>query len=695
MDKRRVIGLIAFILLLLAIGGIIYFDRPAQGPATVATAPGGDVAEGPESDGADTSAAEAPEDVAALTPEVADPDADVSADEAAGQAAEAAEGAPSFDIVRVEISGDTVIAGQSPPNALVEILDAGNLIASTTADARGEWTVVLETPLAPGTHDLSIRTTSEDGAVSMLSDQRVTVSVPEKGDDGLLVVLNTPDKPTQVLQISPASDADAGSSAGATGTAEIASAAETAAGGTASDATGGEAADSGAGETANAGGTASEEGASGTSSAVAESAAAGEHAPQGAQAGSDTVADGASQTAEGAVDAASGEQEIALADEGPAGAPEATTGEAETAAVEHASGVDAPVDAGAQSGATADTEVAIEGGAGVAASDSASTEITSSEPTAGGEDSAAGTATGGAVTEGVAGVESAAADAGEAGLAEASSDNAGGATATAEAGGEGAALGNGASEEDSEEAQASGAAAEAGSGVGEAAEGAAGTSQDTEVDSGSEGEVAAGETGDTPDVQSDAAEEAAEPEPTGPQPVVAVAAVEAETSGRLYVAGTAATREPVRVYIDGEMIGETVPSPSGTWLIELMRELPAGTYTVRVDQVSSDGTVIARSEVPFEREVHVATLKPTATTGTGEGASLSGAMPELETVIIKRGDNLWNIARGTWGKGIRWSTIYQANNDQIRDPDLIYPGQVFLLPKGDANWPEDVGALEK
>ncbi len=143
------------------------------------------------------------------------------------------------------------------------------------------------------------------------------------------------------------------------------------------------------------------------------------------------------------------------------------------------------------------------------------------------------------------------------------------------------------------------------------------------------------------------------------------------------------------------MIGETVPSPSGTWLIELMRELPAGTYTVRVDQVSSDGTVIARSEVPFEREVHVATLKPTATTASGEGASLSGAMPELETVIIKRGDNLWNIARGTWGKGIRWSTIYQANNDQIRDPDLIYPGQVFLLPKGDANWPEDIGALEK
>jgi nucleoid-associated protein YgaU len=61
-------------------------------------------------------------------------------------------------------------------------------------------------------------------------------------------------------------------------------------------------------------------------------------------------------------------------------------------------------------------------------------------------------------------------------------------------------------------------------------------------------------------------------------------------------------------------------------------------------------------------------------------------MPEVDTVIIKRGDNLWRIARATWGKGIRWSTIYQANTDQIRNPHRIYPGQVFVMPKGDATW---------
>ncbi|WP_210258521.1 MULTISPECIES: LysM peptidoglycan-binding domain-containing protein [unclassified Devosia] len=48
--------------------------------------------------------------------------------------------------------------------------------------------------------------------------------------------------------------------------------------------------------------------------------------------------------------------------------------------------------------------------------------------------------------------------------------------------------------------------------------------------------------------------------------------------------------------------------------------------------------------------------------------------------IIRRGDNLWTIARRVYGAGIKYTTIYQANNGQIRDPNRIYPGQVFDLP---------------
>ncbi|MEZ5842004.1 MAG: LysM peptidoglycan-binding domain-containing protein [Hyphomicrobiales bacterium] len=49
-----------------------------------------------------------------------------------------------------------------------------------------------------------------------------------------------------------------------------------------------------------------------------------------------------------------------------------------------------------------------------------------------------------------------------------------------------------------------------------------------------------------------------------------------------------------------------------------------------------------------------------------------------------RGDNLWRIARRLWGAGARYSTIYEANRGQIRDPDLIFPGQIFIIPGAEA-----------
>jgi nucleoid-associated protein YgaU len=50
-------------------------------------------------------------------------------------------------------------------------------------------------------------------------------------------------------------------------------------------------------------------------------------------------------------------------------------------------------------------------------------------------------------------------------------------------------------------------------------------------------------------------------------------------------------------------------------------------------------------------------------------------------VIIRRGDSLWRISRRVYGQGIRYTTIYLANRNQIRDPDKIYPGQIFDLPE--------------
>jgi len=50
-------------------------------------------------------------------------------------------------------------------------------------------------------------------------------------------------------------------------------------------------------------------------------------------------------------------------------------------------------------------------------------------------------------------------------------------------------------------------------------------------------------------------------------------------------------------------------------------------------------------------------------------------------VIVQPGNSLWRIARRAYGSGAQYTIIYQANDSQIRDPDLIYPGQIFDVPE--------------
>ena len=85
--------------------------------------------------------------------------------------------APSFDVVRVEPSGETVVAGRAAPGSTVTLLDGERRLGSATADARGQWVIVLDTPLAPGDHALGLESRTADGQVA-LSQNLVVVSVP-------------------------------------------------------------------------------------------------------------------------------------------------------------------------------------------------------------------------------------------------------------------------------------------------------------------------------------------------------------------------------------------------------------------------------------------------------------------------------------------------------------------------------------
>jgi nucleoid-associated protein YgaU len=79
---------------------------------------------------------------------------------------------------------------------------------------------------------------------------------------------------------------------------------------------------------------------------------------------------------------------------------------------------------------------------------------------------------------------------------------------------------------------------------------------------------------------------------------------------------------------------------------------------------------------PPAPETAAAQQEPAAT------ASANPVVSQVETFEVKRGDSLWQISRQLYGAGMRYSTIYEANTDQIRDPDRIYPGQIFVVPGG-------------
>ena len=54
--------------------------------------------------------------------------------------------------------------------------------------------------------------------------------------------------------------------------------------------------------------------------------------------------------------------------------------------------------------------------------------------------------------------------------------------------------------------------------------------------------------------------------------------------------------------------------------------------------------------------------------------------PGDEWLVIQPRNNLWKLSRVIYGHGVHYTVIYQANKDQIRNPRLIYPGQIFTIP---------------
>ncbi|MEM9970421.1 MAG: LysM peptidoglycan-binding domain-containing protein, partial [Pseudomonadota bacterium] len=158
----------------------------------------------------------------------------------------------------------------------------------------------------------------------------------------------------------------------------------------------------------------------------------------------------------------------------------------------------------------------------------------------------------------------------------------------------------------------------------------------------------------------------------GPEAVdnVSIDSISYDSTGEVALAGRSVGDNSVRVYIDNRPILDVEAAEDGQWRANLP-EIDTGTYTLRVDEITADGSVVSRAETPFRREA-VAAIRA-LDTGATEAAPVA-------LITVQPGNTLWGIAREKYGEGPLYVRVFEANSDRIRNPDLIYPGQIFTVP---------------
>lgn len=198
-------------------------------------------------------------------------------------------------------------------------------------------------------------------------------------------------------------------------------------------------------------------------------------------------------------------------------------------------------------------------------------------------------------------------------------------------------------------------------------------------------------------------------------PAFDVARVEA--GGDAVIAGRAAPGATVDLMRGGEKLDRAVADASGQFVM-VPAHLPAGSYELTLSAKLPDGTVAlskqgvtitvkeadtstgsiiaARTQpapmataavaapvtAPVTKPQDTAAAPPRqamAAASSDEGTSRSSAASG-STRVVSRGDSLWRISRITYGAGEQYAILYRANRDRIKDPNLIHPGQVLVLP---------------
>jgi nucleoid-associated protein YgaU len=168
---------------------------------------------------------------------------------------------------------------------------------------------------------------------------------------------------------------------------------------------------------------------------------------------------------------------------------------------------------------------------------------------------------------------------------------------------------------------------------------------------------------------------------------VAIQSVEADAPDGLFAKGSAEPNTTLRLYLNQADVAEAKTQADGRWSLTIKSGMSPGSYVVQADEISLTApTVVASASTPFDYPdmPAVPALQAARTPASAQPSPADPVIGSVQTKRVATGHTLWALSKSYYGDPTRYPTIVEANRAQIHNPNVIYPGQVFVVPKSDS-----------